>query len=244
MKVLVYNKRAKVFLVKIVIVSLLFLLISAFFSFCGLLLFENETEPSSLNLSQQITVVIDAGHGGIDGGAEVSGFFEKDLNLCVAKNVSDFLSLYNVNCVMTRTEDVLLADSDAKKKKQSDLLNRVKFVRDFESPVFVSIHMNKFPIEKYNGLQVFYSVNNSDSEVLAQEIQNNVVELLQNDNNRKIKEAGSAIYVLDRLECPSVLIECGFMSNPDELKKLTSDGYRKKLAFLISESIINYIKDI
>ncbi len=244
MKVLVYKKRAKSFVVKIIIVSLLFLLLSVLFTFFGTNLSKEENEPSSVGITSDITVVIDAGHGGIDGGAEVNGVFEKDLNLSVSKSVSEFLSLYNVNCVMTRTDDVLLSDADAKKKKQSDLLNRVKLAKSCTNPVFISIHMNKFPLEKYSGLQVFYSVNNPDSELLAEKIQGNVVSALQNDNNRKIKPSGSTIYVLDRLECPSVLVECGFMSNRNELENLLSEEYRQTLAFVIAQSIIEFINEV
>lgn len=244
MKVLVYKKRAKSFVVKIIIVSLLFLVLSVLFAFFGANLSKEENEPSSVGITSDITVVIDAGHGGIDGGAEVNGVFEKDLNLSVSKSVSEFLSLYNVNCVMTRTDDVLLSDADAKKKKQSDLLNRVKLTKSCTNPVFISIHMNKFPLEKYSGLQVFYSVNNPDSELLAEKIQGNVVSALQNDNNRKIKPSGSTIYVLDRLECPSVLVECGFMSNRNELENLLSEEYRQSLAFVIAQSIIEFINEV
>jgi len=244
LKVLVYKKRAKSFVVKIIIVSLLFLVLSVLFAFFGANLSKEENEPSSVGITSDITVVIDAGHGGIDGGAEVNGVFEKDLNLSVSKSVSEFLSLYNVNCVMTRTDDVLLSDADAKKKKQSDLLNRVKLTKSCTNPVFISIHMNKFPLEKYSGLQVFYSVNNPDSELLAEKIQGNVVSALQNDNNRKIKPSGSTIYVLDRLECPSVLVECGFMSNRNELENLLSEEYRQSLAFVIAQSIIEFINEV
>ena len=104
--------------------------------------------------------------------------------------------------------------------------------------------MNKFPQEKYSGLQVFYSANNINSEFLAQKIQDNVVNALQNANNRKIKPSGTSIYVLDRLECPSVLVECGFMSNKDELEKLSNEEYRRSLAFIISQSIIEFINEV
>lgn len=241
---LVYKKRAKAFIVKFVIVSLLFLFLSALFAFFGISVQNEKDIPSSAEVQTDITVVIDAGHGGIDGGAEVDGIFEKDLNLSLSQHIGEFLSLYNVDCILTRNDDVLLADEYAKKKKQSDLLNRVKVTTSCSNPVFVSIHMNKFPIKKYYGLQVFYSVNNPDSELLAEKIQNNVISNLQNENNRKIKPAGSTIYVLDRLECPSVLVECGFMSNESELELLKTNEYRQKLAFVIAQSILEFINEV
>jgi N-acetylmuramoyl-L-alanine amidase len=188
--------------------------------------------------------VIDAGHGGIDGGAEANGVFEKTLNLSVSKKIADFLSFYKVDCVLTRYDDVLLNDEGSTHKKQSDLLNRTIITKSFESPIFVSIHMNKFPVEKYCGLQVFYSQNNPDSKIIADAIQENTVTYIQKDNNRKTKPAGSSIFVLDRLECPAVLIECGFMSNSNELNQLTDDNYQMELAYIISTSIINYLKEL
>ena len=142
---------------------------------------------------------------------------------------------------MTRSEDALLCDESDTSKKRADLLNRVKITNTFESPVFVSIHMNKFPISKYCGLQVFYSTNNDASLKLAELIQEYTVAKLQPENKRQVKPSTSSIYVLDRLECPAVLVECGFMSNDEELKKLTEDAYQEKLAFIICESIIEFI---
>lgn len=238
---IVYKKRANIFFIKIVIVSFLFIVISVVFWYIGQCFFGER--PSEIVQSEvsKFTIVIDAGHGGIDGGAQVGGVFEKDLNLSLSKKIYDCLSLYNVECIMTRDSDVLLADESSSHKKQSDLLNRVKAVNGFINPIFISVHMNKFPESKYSGLQVFYSMNNTDSKMLAEMIQTNVVSTLQGFNNRKIKSAGSSIFVLDRLDCPAVLVECGFMSNGIELALLCDGGYQSKLAFVIASSIIDFI---
>lgn len=241
MKNIVYVKRANYFLFKIVVVAVLFVLLAGAVSFFGIKRISKTVASQQTLDTDKITIVIDAGHGGIDAGAEVSGIYEKDLNLAISQRICDFLSLYNVKCILTRDKDILLAEESAKRKKQSDLLNRVNVARSCESPVFVSIHMNKFPIEKYSGLQVFYSGNNSLSETLAEIIQTNVVKNTQNDNNRKIKEAGSAIYVLDRLSCPAVLVECGFMSNKTELSLLSTPDYQDTLAYIISVSILQFL---
>lgn len=202
---------------------------------------DNDMQVSQNDVLNFPVVVIDAGHGGIDGGASVANVYEKDLNLKISEKVRDFLSLYNVNAVMTRERDTLLADDSSRHKKRDDLLSRVKIAKSFGDCVYVSIHMNKFPIEKYSGLQVFYSANNPLSEALSLIIQENVREKIDPDNNRQTKKAGTSIYVLDRLTCPAVLIECGFLSNEEEFKKLTDDSYQNALAFVIAGSIIEYL---
>lgn len=238
---IVYKKRAQAFFFKILIVSIAFILISVIFAYFGQSFFGENSSKEALSDISGVTVIIDPGHGGADGGAESSGVFEKDLNLLISKKICEILSYYNVDYVLTRQEDVMLSDENATHKKQSDLLNRTKLSKNYPSPVFVSVHMNKFPEARYSGLQVFYSLNHPDSKTLADSVQSNVISLIQNDNTRKIKGAGSSIFVLDRLECPAILIECGFMSNEAELSLLCDGEYQTKLAFVIACSIIDYI---
>lgn len=244
MKGIIYEKRARAFLIKIILISVLFVLLGllmCFFSTYCDNSYSAKNFPAYSDFEKRKVVIIDAGHGGIDGGAEVDGILEKDLNLKLANEIMKYLSLYDVDCVMTRRADTLLSTEGINGKKKSDLINRVKIADSYEDAVFVSIHMNKFPISKYHGLQVFYSPNNSMSEVLAEHIQSNVKKTLQSENNREIKKSGSSIYVLDRLDCPAILIECGFMSNPEELALLCDDTYLTELAFVISASIIQTI---
>lgn len=191
------------------------------------------------------TIVIDAGHGGADGGAVgVTGVLEKDINLEIAKELSSLLELCGFDTVLTRQSDVMLSDEGLKNgKKTSDLNNRVKIAKSTALPVFISIHQNKFPLEKYKGLQVWYSKNNTDSAVLAEKIQNNTVLYLQKDNNRKVKQAGRNIFVLHKLNCPAVLVECGFLSNPEEEKLLCDRQYRRKIAFILFASVSEYISE-
>lgn len=192
--------------------------------------------------TDNVTVVLDAGHGGADGGASVGGVNEKDINLQIVKKISDFLSVFDVNVVFTRSEDKLLADDDSIHKKQDDLFNRVRLTKELDEPIFVSIHTNNFSDKQYKGLQVFYSPNHPYSEALALIIQSNNSEYLECDNSRKVKKSSSSIYVLDRLFTPAVLIECGFLSNDDDRAKLSNEDYQNKLAFVIANSIIEYIK--
>lgn len=141
---------------------------------------------------------------------------------------------------MTRDTDELLNDEDAKKRKASDLSNRVKIANNFPDAVFVSIHMNTYPQEKYYGLQVFYSPNNIESAKLALKIQEYTKAYLQPELNREVKR-GKNIYVLENIQNCAVLIECGFISNRMEADKLADKQYQNKLAFLIYNSILGYL---
>ncbi len=187
-------------------------------------------------------VVIDAGHGGPDGGT--SGFSkvpEKDLNLDIALKVRDILTSAGVDVVMTRTEDITLTDPDGGTRKNQDLRARKKIAEATPNAVLVSIHMNAFSIEKYSGLQVYYSKNDEQSQELAKAVQFAVSSALQPENDRKIKPAGENIYLLHELDCPAVLIECGFLSNAAEAEKLNDAEYRRSLAFVIANSLIGTI---
>lgn len=197
--------------------------------------------------SQYPTVVIDAGHGGEDGGAiGKDGTLEKDLNLEIALKLSDMLEASGINVVMTRTEDIMLYDRNVDykgRKKMLDLLSRLKTGENTENSIFVSIHMNSFPQEKYSGLQVYYSDNNPSSVILAEVIQSMAKTYLQNDNERRVKASSGNIYILDRITRPAVLVECGFISNTEECKLLGDDEYQQKLALVIFTSITKYISE-
>ncbi|MBR3894567.1 MAG: N-acetylmuramoyl-L-alanine amidase [Clostridia bacterium] len=188
------------------------------------------------------TVVLDAGHGGEDGGAvSDSGLFEKDLNLSIALSLRDLLEANGIDVVMTRTTDTLLYDRDVDyhgRKKALDLAARRKIAEETENAVFVSIHMNAYPLSQYRGLQVWYSPNDPHSQELAEIIQSNAHSMLQPENDRKIKSATSGIYLLHHLKCPAVLVECGFLSNAADADALSSPDYRNQVAFLIFLSIL------
>ena len=189
-------------------------------------------------------VIIDAGHGGEDGGAVgVTGLVEKELNLDLAKRLCALLEAEGVQVIMTRTEDVLLYDRGADfqgRKKALDLAARQAIGDANPEAVFVSLHANTFPQEIYHGLQVWYSPNNPKSALLAEAIRGEVVATLQPDNHRQCKQAGSNIFLLYKLQIPAVLVECGFLSNPAECGALEDAAYRDQLAHALYAGIVAY----
>lgn len=211
-------------------------------SFCKDLPMDVATEYKPAPLP---TIIIDAGHGGEDGGTVgVNGILEKDVNLQISNILKDLFAVSGQNVVMTRKNDTMLYDKNVDykgRKKALDLAARVKIANSYDNAIFVSIHMNAFPIEKYSGLQVYYSSQNDSSFILANEIQSTIKENLQNNNDRQVKAAGEDIFVLDRTKIPAVLIECGFLSNNKECIKLSDTEYQKKLALTIFLAISKYI---
>ena len=209
-------------------------------SFCIVMFsaFSNITAHTSADIDDRITVIIDAGHGGEDGGAEVDGILEKDINLSIADKLADTLRLCGVRVTEIRDEDISVYDDSAqtlREKKVSDLKHRVEIVNGSENNILVSIHQNKFDNSAYSGAQVFYSSNNDKSRVLAESIRNSVVSLLQNDNTRELKPANSDIYLLDNATVPAVIVECGFLSNDEERAKLLDSGYQSEMAYSIAK---------
>ncbi len=228
--------------------TLLMLVICLVMGGVALLLSPSYDDKLTVAEPKAVRVVIDAGHGGEDGGAVgVDGTLEKEVNLKVALLVQDMLAASGVSSVMTRTDDVMLYDlygelSDYKgKKKLYDLKNRLRFAEEREDAVFVSIHMNSFGVSKYSGLQIYYSPNNESSQLLAETVRAASAAYLQPENKRESKPAGSAIYILHRISRPAILVECGFLSNPDECNALSTDAYQRKLALVISSALAEYI---
>ncbi len=188
-------------------------------------------------------VVIDPGHGGMDGGAvSDSGILEKDINLQISKRLYALLQTLGISCKMTRSEDISLDGGVSKQKKLHDLKNRVQFARNCDGCVFLSIHQNKFPQKKYSGLQVYYSKNDPYSKIFADTIQSAVKENLQKDNERQTKKATTAIYLLDNLHCPAVLAECGFLSNDDEAQRLNDSTYQKQLTLVLGYAVTQFLQ--
>ena len=197
---------------------------------------------ASANVDVPIKIVIDAGHGGFDGGAVADdGTREKDLNLSLALALERQLKVMGADVIMTRSADVMYAVPSSPHKKLDDLSHRIESANAAGDCIFVSVHMNKFPVPKYSGLQVYYSPNNEESKILSDAIQNAVREALQPDNSRLTKRSGDNIYILYKLTCPAVLVECGFLSNPEELELLKTDEYREKLALVLASALMEYI---
>ena len=207
--------------------------------------FSNITaRTDSDSLEQQPMIVIDAGHGGEDGGAEVDGVLEKDINLSIAGKLFEILRLCGCRVTEIRDEDISVYDSDAqtlREKKVSDLKRRVEIANESDNNILVSIHQNKFDNSAYSGAQLFYSSNHDDSRVLAESIRGAITSLLQKDNTRELKPAGSDIYLLDHAEVPAVIVECGFLSNQEERSKLMDDDYQSEMAYAVAMGVLEYI---
>ena len=191
-------------------------------------------------------IIIDAGHGGFDGGAVANdGTIEKDINLKISFYLQEYLELSGFETIMTRYEDTSLEDdglNSIRQKKTSDIHNRLKLMDETDNSIFISIHQNKYHIEKYSGLQVFYSPEFSEeSSELARNIQENVTEILQPHNERQIKKCGTSVYLIYNAVKPAVLVECGFLSNYNETELLKTDIYQRKLAFSIALGIQDYV---
>ena len=189
-------------------------------------------------------VVIDAGHGGEDGGAiGKDGSLEKNINLNIAKMLSSHLRAKGINTIMTRDTDTLLYDKNADyegRKKALDLAERLRIANSYEGAIFVSIHMNSFPQAKYKGLQVYYSKNDTRSASLAENIQSFYKNCIMPENQRQIKQSDGKIAILDKLRIPAVLVECGFLSNPEECAKLNTESYQNELAKVMCDAIFEY----
>jgi len=213
---------------------------------CGNLLFKPD-QSVFFGVSEEktaLTVVIDAGHGGRDGGAVAEdGTLEKHLNLAVAQKLKVLLESADIRVVMTRETDIELASPDSPHKKADDLKARLQLAESCENAVFVSIHMNRFPVEKYSGLQVYYSENHENSHLLAQTVQTVAEKALRNTHGRKVKPAGDSIYLMAHLKMPAVLAECGFLSNFQETELLKTEDYQKKLAMCLYASLIQYFSE-
>ncbi|MGN0489105.1 MAG: N-acetylmuramoyl-L-alanine amidase [Ruminococcus sp.] len=203
----------------------------------------DDFSQTSNNRFNDITVVIDPGHGGEDGGAVANGIVEKDINLSISKKLKSVFSSSGFNVVLIRDKDEMInTDGDTiGSKKVSDMKNRLSIYNQNENNVVISIHQNKFTQEKYSGAQVFYSFKNSKSEVLAQSIRNSIVTYIQPDNNRECKKTTKDIYLLYNANVPSVIVECGFISNVAEAEKLKTDDYQNQLAYSIYIGFLEYI---
>lgn len=173
------------------------------------------------------TIVIDAGHGARDGGCVgVTGSIEKDLNLEYAKSLKSLLETKNIKVVMTRTNDDELYDENANNKKLSEMKTRATLIKNSQPDLVVSIHMNSFPLKSVNGAKAFYRKDSEKSKQVADNIQKSMHYYC--GVKSKMSATGD-YYILNCTEYPSVLVECGYLSNPEEEQKLLSKEYREKL---------------
>ena len=197
---------------------------------------ETPAEETAALAAQEVTVVIDPGHGGEDGGAvSADGVVESGVNLAIARRVDALLTLCGRRTEMLRTEDVSLHDGDAAtlwEKKVSDIHNRVRRVNELPNPRLISIHQNHFTSSRYCGAQVFYA-NGPLSQPWAEQTQAALRAGLDPENRRASKPIDHNVYLMNHITCPAILVECGFLSNPEECRKLTDAAYQTRLAVVI-----------
>lgn len=195
-----------------------------------------------LNQNSRSTLVLDAGHGGIDGGAiSDSGLKESDINLQIALKTEALVRFLGINTVMTRETDTDNSDNKAY-SEHDNLVQRVKLANSTENAVLISIHQNKFPSAVVSGAEVMYS-DNDDSKALGLITQDNLVTLLDSSNRRVARPAPKELLLTSSVECPTILVECGFMSNPQEVQKLASNDYQLKLAAILAGSYIQFLNN-
>ncbi len=190
-------------------------------------------------------LVIDAGHGGADGGAVASdGTLESDINLDIALRLEALARFWGLTPVMTRTGADIAYPSEAGSiaaKKVADQHARVGLVNNTPGAVLLSIHQNNYPAAAPHGIQVFFGPV-AGSDALAETTQGNLTAQLCPDNRRVASPIDKGVYLMKNVNCPAVLVECGFLSNPDDLQKLKTDAYRTKLAAVLLASWLQYAK--
>lgn len=227
------------------VLSAFCLTVVATLTFFGNTIDDYDSVNSVVKSNTKPVVIIDAGHGGFDGGATTNdGYPEKDINLSISLYLRDYLESFGFSTVMTRETDVSLEDeglTTIKEKKTSDIHNRFDLMKNTDNSIFVSIHQNHYSVEKYSGAQVFYSPKSEEtSSVLAECIQSSIVSNLQPDNKRLIKKCDTSVYLIYNAEKTAVLVECGFLSNIKEAQNLLETDYQKKTAFSIALGIKDY----
>ncbi len=220
-------------------VLLSFIIIMLSLMFCKI------ERSSSNNLYYNIfpIIIVDAGHGGEDGGAIANdGTLEKDLNLDISLKLNDMLSVlgYKTKIIRNSDTDLHTSGDSIRERKISDIRNRFEIMNQGGNCLYISIHQNKFNDPRVHGAQIFYSPNNDESKILADFIQKSISSQLQPDNKRVIKKSGTDIFLLYNATKPTVMVECGFVSNIEELKNLKNNDYQQKMALSIGVGIINY----
>ncbi|MFT3951242.1 MAG: N-acetylmuramoyl-L-alanine amidase [Oscillospiraceae bacterium] len=192
-------------------------------------------------------IVLDAGHGGIDGGCvAVDGTLEKGINLAIMTTLRDQLVALGYTVEVTRSEDISIHDEGVTglmNQKKNDMANRLALFNKYDNAICVSVHQNQFTSAKFNGAQMFYSAKNPLSQRLAQLMQTGMVSNLQPANKREIKLSGDELYLLYYCKNPAVMAECGFLSNPAEAALLENPDYQKKVAFTLCTAIVQFIAE-
>ncbi len=222
--------------------SLLILCFGALVSL-GIFIFRSELSKTSAPDSTGYTLVIDAGHGGIDSGAlGADGTKESDINLEVAQKLRALAEFYGLDNAMLRQEDKSLSPGQ-RYSEHEDLVCRAKLVNEAVNPVLISIHQNCYPTGQPWGAQVMYSAA-ENSEAFGKLTHGNIVAALEPTNRRVAEPASKKLYVLSNVSCPAILVECGFMSNFSDLEKLTDGTYQTALSAVLLASYIQFTSSL
>lgn len=200
-------------------------------------------ETSSLPTEQKV-IFIDAGHGGFDPGmVGTQGEHEKNINLAIAKYLQGYLENSGAFVLMTRIIDEGLYNETDSNKKRADLNKRKQMINESKADIMVSIHQNSFTQPKYKGAQVFYHESSPNGKLLAEIIQNELKEFIDPENKR-VEKANESYYMLKETSMPSIIVECGFLSNPEEEIKLNDELYQQKMAWGIYMGIVKYFNQL
>ena len=206
----------------------------------------DKATPTALVQDDDLPVIVlDAGHGGFDGGCvSADGIPEKGINLSILQRLKDLLILAGYEVDVTRDSDISIHDKGIEgiaNQKSSDMDNRLALFNKYENAICISIHQNQFTDPIYHGAQMFYSNSDSRSEQLARNLQSSFSEYLQTDNKREIKLCGKELYLCYYSKNPTVMAECGFLSNPEEAALLNTQEYQEKVALTLFNGINKYI---
>lgn len=193
---------------------------------------------AEVNSPAPLTVVIDAGHGGMDGGASVGEIKESVLTLAISKKIKEVFEKSGIQVLLTRETEEDLSDNEFVKRE--DMLKRVNLINSSKACLALSIHLNKFSIERYRGAQVFYSQSNALNPYLAEIMQKSLIQHLKNTERKIVKRDN--IFLLNKVTIPCCIVECGFMSNREELNLLQTEEYQYKIAYALFYGVEDFIK--
>ncbi len=215
---------------------------------CSALIFDDSSADKGIfaaaKISDELTVIIDAGHGGFDGGCSgIDGTLEKDINLEIAKKLDSMLTAVGFNTVMVRNSDTAVNTdgSTIREKKISDIKFRHSLMKKYQNSIYLCIHQNQYQSQSVNGTQIFYRPNDDMSRQLAECLQNSMANGLKQSRKRPIKSCTKDVYLIYNATTTAVLIECGFLSNQNELQRLKSDDYQRLLCFSIASGLFDML---
>ena len=227
-----------------------FIFVVVGFLACSTLLIQTVIGKSDLTATtngitdNESIIIIDAGHGGFDGGASSGKIDEKDINLDIALKLQKKFEDNGFKTIMTRESDISTASDEKDRnvsQKKSDMRNRLSMLNANTNNIFISIHQNKFSDSSSSGSQVFYGTKNQESSILAKNIQDTMKDILKQTNNRVEVPAKNNLFLLWNAKVPAIIVECGFMSNAEELKNLQTDEFQEDVAFAIFNGTLNFL---